>query len=560
MWILINRLLCMLQPLEELQDCNAKADTSIDTDYSSLPPQLVVFQALRAKHFVLASVCAMALLANLLAVAFSGLFNQVAIDIQHDAVFYQTYEPSFLSINGSVGPQANDGMGTPNLSGAYLGGDGVDQFLIAESNYTRNTSLPAWTDNSMFYLPIFDENANNTQLSASILEAVTDGIGATLECTEMKFGQNFDAHLKDGYGSVNLSIPNGSDGIRCRNANRMSITPCMDEPSAMEFVELLQARENATQAEKEVCMSSVVLGWMRAGPSVCSGPGSVRMRQNNTLFVLCRPKLVHRSATIRVDAGGRLQAPADHEGPSNVSATDGRANRSMAVENNLIGHSNKFLFRTGSAWHNDSFAIDYLNYFIKRTTNSSRLLDPQLPVPKIEDVLGPLNQVYSKLFAIWLGRNKEYLLAPVRSKESATIYGSRIQSERRLFLSSTMFIISEVILCTYVVVALWVYIRRPGQYLARMPTSIAAIIALFAASTAVEDMQCTSHLDSKGRAQHLRRLDSRYGFGSFIGGLDGRVHIGIEKVPLVVKPRAKTTTQLSQRIPFLRKRTGRLDV
>jgi hypothetical protein len=119
-----------------------------------------------------------------------------------------------------------------------------------------------------------------------------------------------------------------------------------------------------------------------------------------------------------------------------------------------------------------------------------------------------------------------------------------------------MFIISEAILCTYVVVAIWVYARRPGQYLARMPTSIASVIALFAASMAVHDMRGTSYLDKKGRAQHLERVDSRYGFGSFVGS-DGRVHVGIEKVPLVVKPRAKSTW-LEQKMPLLRKRTGGL--
>jgi hypothetical protein len=120
-----------------------------------------------------------------------------------------------------------------------------------------------------------------------------------------------------------------------------------------------------------------------------------------------------------------------------------------------------------------------------------------------------------------------------------------------------MFIIAETILSTYILVAVWMYARRPGQYLARLPTSIASVIALFAASTAVEDMRSTSHLGGKERAQHLERLGSRYGFGSFIGGGDGRVHIGIEKVPLVMKQRAKTTW-LEQKMPLLRKRSGGL--
>lgn len=73
-----------------------------------------------------------------------------------------------------------------------------------------------------------------------------------------------------------------------------------------------------------------------------------------------------------------------------------------------------------------------------------------------------------------------------------------------------------------------------------MPTSIASLIALFAASSAVQDMRGTSYLNKKGRAHHLGKLDARYGYGNFIGGGDGRVHIGIEKSPFV-RVRSKST-------------------
>jgi hypothetical protein len=140
---------------------------------------------------------------------------------------------------------------------------------------------------------------------------------------------------------------------------------------------------------------------------------------------------------------------------------------------------------------------------------------------------------------------------PYKAGSSPALEGWRIVPERRLFVSMPMFIISEAILCTYVLVAAMVYVRRPGQYLARMPTSIASVIALFAASAAVIDMQNTSHLDKKGRARHLEKVDARYGYGSFIGGGDGRVHIGIEKTPFV-RVRSKTTW-LKKKVSSFRK-------
>lgn len=121
-----------------------------------------------------------------------------------------------------------------------------------------------------------------------------------------------------------------------------------------------------------------------------------------------------------------------------------------------------------------------------------------------------------------------------------SIGGWKVTTERRLFLSTPLFIISESILAIYIIVAITVYLRRPGRYLARMPTSMAAIISLFAASAAVQDMRQTSHLNKKDRADHLRSLGSLYGYGSYVGGGDGRVHIGIEKTPFV-RIRSKST-------------------
>jgi hypothetical protein len=570
MWILINRLLCMLQPLEELQDCNAKAKESIDANYNSLPPQLVVFKALKTKHFVLAAVCTMALLANLLAVAFSGLFNQGLSDIRYGTTFQPPYQYKVVSINGSVGPNEVDTFSTDIASGAYQGGNGEDQFLVAESNTSSNTPLPSWTDDSLFYLPFFAEEARPVQANKSYFEATTQGLGADLDCTELKVGNNFALDVSNSTYSIqfdmNMTIKHDTGDVRCgvtRLVSPGTVTAgplgneiaCVSGPTANELVTMVKPRQNATQHEREVCMSTLVFAWMRWSNGTCPLGTKTTMDPKKSLFVQCRPKIVTGSAHIQVDASGRLQRPV-----ANVTMNE-RANNTQLFSNsvsNIIGQSNLYLFRyTGGDFHNDSFAGDYMNYFMRRWTNSTRLIDPTQPVPTFDEVIRPLNKAYSKLFAIWLGINKKNLFVPLESGAATPVSGYRVQPEQRLFVSTTMFIISQAILSTYVIVAIWVYARRPGQYLARMPTSIASVIALFAASTAVEDMRGTSHLDKKGRARHLERLDSRYGFGSFIGGGDGRVHIGIEKCPLVLKPRAKTSW-LEQMTPLLRKRSGGL--
>ncbi|KAJ4377612.1 hypothetical protein N0V83_000439 [Neocucurbitaria cava] len=545
MWILINRLLCMLQPIEELQSCNARAKKSIDLDYSSLPPQLVFFKALRSKHFVLAAVCAMALLANLLAIAFSGLFNQATIDMRHPTVMKPPFDFKVVPINGSIGPIGGLTFGALSASGAYQGGSGMDQFLLADSYLKKGIPLPAWTDETMFYQPLFLEEANNT--NGHQLGARTRAFGAKLECTAVEFGNEFHAGLlgDDILPSVNITITSATGkAVKCsRIGVYMRAGPisnvlgnCVTGPSAAELIFTLVPTANATQEEAAVCMGSVVLGWLRDPNGSCPKAMTGMLNEQNATFVHCRPKLMTGFATIQVDSSGRLQ-----QDVKDLTVEDAADDVFSNDPINLVGQSNEYIFSADSqGWHNDSFADDFINYFITHSVNSSRLVDPKQGLPSFDDIEGPLNKAYSLLFAIWLGINKDKLFIPYETTGLPTLDGWRIEPETRLFMSTPMFIISEVILCTYAIVAIMVYMRRPGQYLARMPTSIASVVALFAASAAVLDMAGTSYLDKKGRAHHLEEVDARYGYGSYIGGGDGRVHIGIEKSPFV-RVRSKTT-------------------
>jgi len=564
-WLLLNRLLCMLQPLEELQDCDAHAKDSIDLDYSSLPPQLALFKALRSKHLVLASVCAMALLANLLAVSLAGIFNQATIDIRHPIVFSSPLDLKFVPIDGSIGPDSFQQLGSMQASGAYVGGDGHDQFLISESNYTRGTPLPAWTDNKLFYRPFLPNDS--TLVNNSIFEGVTEAFGAELGCSKLEIGNSFQAAL-DFYPSsmnaiapsVNITVTKGSSKFQCTSPSKIELRPgpigrgCVQGYSAAELVLLLQPQQyNATRAEIEACKEVVVLGWLRSTRS-CGDIYPQPLTSTNSTFMQCKPRWVTGTAKIRVDANGRLQGKAEDMKLQNNTGVVGNASRQFFSNDpvNLVGQSNLYLFQGNTpGWHNDSFADDFLNYFMVRAANNSHFINNTMAVPSFDMLTGPLNKAYSSLFAIWLGINKDRLLVASTEQQQSLIEGWKIEPERRVFVSTPMFAISEAILGTYIIVAILVYMRRPGQYLARLPTSIASLVALFAASSAVQDMQNTSHLDRKGRAQHLKELDTRYGYGSFIGGGDGRVHIGIERTPFI--RRRTKSTWFEKKLPLFRK-------
>lgn len=564
MWILINRLLCMLQPIEELQSCNAPAKKSIDLNYSTLPPQLTILKALFSRHFVLATVCAMALLANILAVAFAGLFEQETLSMKQATSFDVPFDMKFLPINGSIGPLRSDISGSLQPSGAYRGGSAQDQFLIAESNFTRGTPLPAWTDERFLYLPYFSSASVNASDQREY-EARTAAFGAELDCETLEPGVDYSARIgvgrsevrilfnttrtelsereaqsKEAICSMRASSSLRSGPIRSDPSERLE-NACRRGASATEVAFVTEAAANATQEEKDACMRTVILGWIRASEGSCGAFAERDLDKSNSAFVRCIPRLISGEATVHVDASGRLQEKTVELKVKQKISSEDQERMFSNDPANLIGQANQYLFaQTGeSGWHNDSFAQDVINYFAMREANNSRLVDPNQSAPALTDIQEPISKAYSRLFAIWLGANKEKLLISHTGDSKTSIQGWTVLNEQRLVVSTPMFILSETILAIYAIVAIVVYLRRPGQYLARMPMSIAAIVSLFAASAAVQDMRTTSQMDRKGRARFLKELDSRYGYGSYVGS-DGRVHIGIDKTPFV-RIRSKST-------------------
>jgi hypothetical protein len=308
----------MLQPIEELQSCNADAKKSIDIGYSSLPPQFVVFKALSAQHFLLAGVCVMALLGNLLTVAFAGMFQQETIHTRHAIGLSPPLDLKFVAIDGDVGPMYSGGQA---WSGGFRGRNGEDHLLIAESNFTRNTPLPPWTDEQYFYLPLFSEDAI-AHPSGSI-EANTQVFGAELDCQEVVSDDEgtFQASLElynDTMNlmdrSVNITVSKGNKTFRCASPGvtmrRGPVgTGCSGGASAVELVLIMRAlpeSDNFVSAEAiTACLGNVVLGWHRTNQD-CSKAQLEPLTPQNSMFLHCRPKWMIGTARIRVNKGGRL--------------------------------------------------------------------------------------------------------------------------------------------------------------------------------------------------------------------------------------------------------------
>jgi hypothetical protein len=570
---MINRLLCVLQPLEEMRGKGAAARRSITLNYTSLPPQLNLIKAARNGHILLAAVCGMSLLANLLAVAFAGLFFTATIPISHPTLLSPPFEPKFVSINGSSGPPIETSQYYGNsmkASGAYQESMGENHFLLSESNFTRNTSLPSWMDDNAMYLP-FSDSVSMALDASSTYQARTKYFTAEPQCRPLEFGKDYRMRIwpiatENWLSSFNVTVtsPKGSkatcygtdhntfldnygykSGMRAKGTGGMS---CRNGETAAEMVTTLKSGPKATAEQEEICRTAVAVGWMRTNQRYCdlplpslplpNNPNDSHMKgfedatSNNTFVMLCQPELRIGDATVLVDTAGVLQKPVTDLTPDQNQDPQALEKYFSNGAANIISQSNLFIFRTLKPWwHNDTFASEFMHYFINRAEGSLQLTDPSKPLPTFADVDEPMKKAYTRLFAIWLSVNKELLFLPATGT-TEQIHGSIITPEERLFFVTPLLVISEIILAIYIIVSITVYICRPGRYLSRMPTTIAAIIALFANSAAVKDLQGTSGMSNKEREKYLKDLDCRYGYGSYVGS-DGSVHVGVEKVPFV---------------------------
>jgi hypothetical protein len=552
LWVLVNRLYCMLQPLEELQRSKAATSRSIDLNYSSLPPQLTMFKALRARHLMLASVCGMALLANLLATSFAGLLFQDTLHMANSVSFSPPFEPKFMTMNSSTGPPVdywNTGDKTLKYRGTSRRSTGEDVFLAINSNYTRKTLLPSWTDAKAMYLPFISTDALKHSGSARF-QATTKYFRAEPNCRPLVSGDDyqlgmtkrsdepgtvavFETTVQNDAGRNVTCYPDYASGWHRKFGNAFQCSsgtvPTLGSKGSIEIVLTLEAGPNATRIEQETCYSTVAIGWMRVDN--CTR-GFERPDAQNTLLMSCRPKLSVGNASVIVDSAGVLQQEA-----TQLVAEAGQSSQALDKyytngASELIRKSNDFLFAAdlGPSYHNDAFSDGLIHYFMNKAAGNLELTDPNKPLPRFSDVEGPMKVAYEGLFAAWLGLNRQYLF--VASNTTMPVSGTTVTRQERIFVHPVMFVISAVILGIYTMVSLVIILRRPGRYLARMPTSIAAVIALFATSAAVEDLQGTSGLSNKERARHLEKLGNTYGYGSYVGK-DGSVHVGIEKDPFV---------------------------
>lgn len=492
-WVLLNRFLCILQPFKDMWSGGKRPAGSIDAKYTAMPPQLAVFSAIRSRHFILAAVCSISLLSNVLAVGLGGLFNEFPVNVSYSASFQPLLAPR----------TANDSLETlqDHLTGGFAFSY-EDHFYVTLANLTSGTRLPPWTNEKLFFQPAFilDGSADNR---TEIFNVSTRGFGVKPSCVAVESStQPPSLDLKA------FKRERGLDGTpNCTNtyqSERMLLDSNQFPPHGPSAFETIGQLVDYTGLNP--CQKILVTAWARTREAT-NPNGTV-----DSSFVVCYPEFQTAMFNVSVDSEGHIL--------SSVRASDTSTDLGYSASGNhtdyLISlHNNMFQDPT-SEWHNDTASRAWMSDFIKEKTKSRTTLDPNEPVPDTKTLIPLVEEMYERNFALLMSLNQD-IFALGASEDP--IAGTKLVPETRIFLSNEAFIISITILALNALTAVCYYGRGVKHFLPRLPTTIGSILAYIAASKTVRE--------------YAPQRNRSFAFGRYVG-VDGRAQVGIEMSQLVV--------------------------
>lgn len=407
----------------------------------------------------------MATLASVLTVISSRLFFEHTIRLDIETMLQPLLSLPFRDLNETA----------PNSKSSKQSGSTQDEFHIALYNAMGLSGLPSWTDPDRFYFPI--TFAKDTQANVNYT-VTTDYFGASLGCHE--FSDHTMRDFEDETGNparqleFNIAQLDGSIAV----CSIPSPTEAPKNVSGSSSLELAAVAEGS-----DFCRQNVVAGWWR-GYAL-----DQEVEVTNKTLMLCNPMLVTGSAQVNISSTGRVQRP------KVLSSVNGSLPEYFTTHpSDLILQAHHYIIDKSGIWHNDNSSSDWLNRLMAETFVDNRFLDPNLPPPTFSQAVTIFCAMYNKLFAIFLAHNKDLLFTP-SGPTNPLLPVVQHSFETRIFLSTSAFIIAQIILGIYAFTTIFLYIRRPWWNTPHPPTSIASTIALLAASHAVKEPLNTSNED-----------------------------------------------------------------
>jgi hypothetical protein len=444
---------------------------------------------------------------------------------------------------------------------------GYDHFYILLSNLTHNTSLPPWVDEEYFYFPFSLDAPLGLSASGAHLQQFngsTTGLGVEVNCNSLTPGDGSNgAFFRSSPDGTSFSLQTShllSNGTRvtCLSAPggllaNHTVAEQGQVPVGNIALEIMQAMLPPPDVDDGgFCNNLLLAGWIRAVNWRRIFSNTTTFSLLNTTFVACTTSLRVSEFEVIVDTTGRILNSKRVAGFSEDTTQYFRGN---ATEPGLMNEAINLVlppapgaavdYTIMGAWHNTSYASDWINSLLAIMQNSQDLVDPSSVALNGATMAHTLKRLYQELFSVSLALTASQVFPEADDSAPFSIEATVV--ETRLFVSPAMFKISFALLIFHFVVAILYYVRRPKKFLPRMPTSIAAVISYIYASRALEDF---GNSGVKGDARHR----GKYAFGRFVGP-DGKTHIGIERQRHVVSLESENIA-VKRRIWRLRRKTG----
>ncbi|KAG9602119.1 hypothetical protein KCU77_g3391, partial [Aureobasidium melanogenum] len=315
--------------------------------------------------------------ANVVSVAFSNLLFERTIMLPASQNFTIEYQ---LPINAS---------GIPQSDSTY------DHFYVAMSNLTAGTPLPAWTDESFFYVPFQPTDQHN--VSATLYRARTPAVSTSLHCYPMHqrlLGKDLIWNTPVGSPSCDLASLQTYESVESQS------------PEAAEYFTFMCSYTGHDHIPD--CELSVQTGWVRSSVRSTDQPP-------NASWIGCQPQIRIELREVTVDYSGSVQSSMV------INDTMEYENSLLQAEsNNIIDAYHTLLTKSNvpeypydpssNPYHNDSYPSDFFNYLMAQTLNSSANLDPHLPPPSFNTTAPFMEALYARIFAIVLGTHIDAVL------------------------------------------------------------------------------------------------------------------------------------------------------
>ncbi|KAF9881071.1 hypothetical protein CkaCkLH20_01221 [Colletotrichum karsti] len=497
-WVLVNRLLCILQPFRDLWSGQRPGKGSINSRYTSVPPQFVLWRAAKSGHIVLVAICLVALLSNLLAVGLGGLFNERPITVNTSCDFRQRMKPTFN--NDSILSHESWRFFSANVITYEV------PFWIAMNNLSQGTPLPPWVNHEYYFQPfsaISDELSRTESFTAR-----TRGFGVVPSCSAMDMMKSKVFAPVMNYTIAREGVSNCSSTIQMDELNLDRTLYPVDPfgPSTAEAVKVFSG-----QGPLSPCQVPLVFSWFRSP--------DIRRKNESTMetwSIVCEPIFTTSMFDVTVDTDGYVLNAVQASEPSTRLDDPLTTNNTDVISiylNNLVRDNARI------HWHNNTYASDWMNYLLKIRPETADILQP-LSTPNTTALLPPIEFTYRQLYALLLSQKPEWFN---NFTEPVTITGTRRSSDTRIFMDDVALAISVTVLGLNIIVAIALYGGSINHFLPRLPTTIGSLLAYVAPSRMLREYDGPNSLEA-----------TTFSFGRYVGD-DGHAHVGIEMDPFVVR-------------------------